>query len=207
MLARVGNLTRKYQAPPNPTLSNNISDFKQGINQTTVGQPQQQQSQPQHTESSGPNLMQKLTEMTAGDNSVDHILSKGKELIFMKFGLGKWKTQSRTVFPPCNPSLPFLLLLFLPCIVINSVHKMYTYLRFSYCKWKKLCSCLTPAYYLNHLSYVPTYYVTAAFTIMSMRNCERLHHIAETNSYSSMKTKYKYINMNVNYLNFHQDRL
>ncbi|CAB0005198.1 unnamed protein product, partial [Nesidiocoris tenuis] len=89
MLARVGNLTRKYQAPPNPTLSNNISDFKQGINQTTVGQPQQQQSQPQHTESSGPNLMQKLTEMTAGDNSVDHILSKGKELIFMKFGLGK----------------------------------------------------------------------------------------------------------------------
>lgn len=41
-----------------------------------------------------PNLMQKLSEMTSnvtggGDNSVDHILSKGKELIFMKFGLGK----------------------------------------------------------------------------------------------------------------------
>jgi RIMS-binding protein 2 len=36
-----------------------------------------------------PNLMQKLSEMTGGaDTSVDNIISKGKELIFMKFGLG-----------------------------------------------------------------------------------------------------------------------
>ncbi|CAG2053678.1 unnamed protein product [Timema podura] len=37
-----------------------------------------------------PNLMQKFSEMTGGaDTSVDNIISKGKELIFMKFGLGK----------------------------------------------------------------------------------------------------------------------
>ena len=39
-----------------------------------------------------PNLMQKLSEITGGhasENPVDNILSKGKELIFMKFGLGK----------------------------------------------------------------------------------------------------------------------
>lgn len=38
-----------------------------------------------------PNIMQKLSEMTgnAEHNPVDNILSKGKELIFMKFGLGK----------------------------------------------------------------------------------------------------------------------
>ncbi|KAF6216073.1 hypothetical protein GE061_000411 [Apolygus lucorum] len=80
MLQRVGNLTRKYQAPLNPTITNN-NDLKQ---------PNQGPPAPQHNaEPAGPNLMQKLTEMTAGDNSVDHILSKGKELIFMKFGLGK----------------------------------------------------------------------------------------------------------------------
>lgn len=33
-----------------------------------------------------PNLMQKFSEMTGG---ADDIISKGKELIFMKFGLGK----------------------------------------------------------------------------------------------------------------------
>lgn len=39
-----------------------------------------------------PNLMQKLSEMTGGaDTSVDNIISKGKELIFMKFGLGGGK--------------------------------------------------------------------------------------------------------------------
>ncbi|KAK7866268.1 hypothetical protein R5R35_007103 [Gryllus longicercus] len=37
-----------------------------------------------------PNLMQKFSEITGGaDTSVDNIISKGKELIFMKFGLGK----------------------------------------------------------------------------------------------------------------------
>lgn len=37
-----------------------------------------------------PNLMQKLSEIThTAENPVDNILSKGKELIFMKFGLGK----------------------------------------------------------------------------------------------------------------------
>lgn len=39
-----------------------------------------------------PNLMQKLGDLTAGltggDNPADNLLSKGKELIFMKFGLG-----------------------------------------------------------------------------------------------------------------------
>ncbi|XP_065214822.1 RIMS-binding protein 2-like isoform X3 [Planococcus citri] len=37
-----------------------------------------------------PNIMQKLSEITHNaENPVDNILSKGKELIFMKFGLGK----------------------------------------------------------------------------------------------------------------------
>ncbi|XP_011646476.1 RIMS-binding protein 2 [Pogonomyrmex barbatus] len=52
---------------------------------TTQGQQQQQQPQQQST---GPNLMQKFTEM-AGASAGGDILSKGKELIFMKFGLGK----------------------------------------------------------------------------------------------------------------------
>lgn len=47
----------------------------------TIGAPQQQQPQQQQ----GPNLMQKLNEITAPGGD---ILSKGKELIFMKFGLG-----------------------------------------------------------------------------------------------------------------------
>ncbi|XP_017774492.1 PREDICTED: uncharacterized protein LOC108561183 isoform X4 [Nicrophorus vespilloides] len=45
----------------------------------------QQQSQQQQNATAGPNLMQKLNEMTAPGGD---ILSKGKELIFMKFGLG-----------------------------------------------------------------------------------------------------------------------
>lgn len=57
----------------------------------TVGQPmginqqQQQQQQQQQPNTAGPNLMQKLNEITAPGGD---ILSKGKELIFMKFGLG-----------------------------------------------------------------------------------------------------------------------
>ncbi|XP_024939852.1 uncharacterized protein LOC107266706 isoform X3 [Cephus cinctus] len=47
---------------------------------------QAQQQQPQ--QNTGPNLMQKFTEM-AGASAGGDILSKGKELIFMKFGLGK----------------------------------------------------------------------------------------------------------------------
>lgn len=47
----------------------------------------QQQQQPQQ-QATGPNLMQKFTEM-AGASAGGDILSKGKELIFMKFGLGK----------------------------------------------------------------------------------------------------------------------
>lgn len=47
--------------------------------------PQSQQPLPQATQPQGPNLMQKLTDMTAPGGD---ILSKGKELIFMKFGLG-----------------------------------------------------------------------------------------------------------------------
>lgn len=66
--------TKKYQAPPNPQLQ---ADKPAPLASQVVPEPQ------------APNLMQKLTEMTGGDNSVDHILSKGKELIFMKFGLGK----------------------------------------------------------------------------------------------------------------------
>lgn len=48
----------------------------------------QQQQQQQQQQSTGPNLMQKFTEM-AGASAGGDILSKGKELIFMKFGLGK----------------------------------------------------------------------------------------------------------------------
>ncbi|XP_034952674.1 uncharacterized protein [Chelonus insularis] len=51
-------------------------------------QPAQQQQQQQQQQSTGPNLMQKFTEM-AGASAGGDILSKGKELIFMKFGLGK----------------------------------------------------------------------------------------------------------------------
>ncbi|XP_066905379.1 RIMS-binding protein 2 [Halyomorpha halys] len=69
---------RKYQAPPNP-----VVQLPPSI------ETKQQPNAAPATESLAPNLMQKLSEMTAGDNSVDHILSKGKELIFMKFGLGK----------------------------------------------------------------------------------------------------------------------
>ncbi|XP_018407403.1 PREDICTED: RIMS-binding protein 2 [Cyphomyrmex costatus] len=53
----------------------------------TQPNPTQQQQQPQQ-QSTGPNLMQKFTEM-AGASAGGDILSKGKELIFMKFGLGK----------------------------------------------------------------------------------------------------------------------
>lgn len=57
----------------------------QSKTQPTTQQQQQQQPQQQST---GPNLMQKFTEM-AGASAGGDILSKGKELIFMKFGLGK----------------------------------------------------------------------------------------------------------------------
>ncbi|XP_024084394.1 peripheral-type benzodiazepine receptor-associated protein 1 isoform X4 [Cimex lectularius] len=78
--ARTANVTRKYQAPPNPQIPPTTETKPIGNISSTQ----------QHTsEAPAPNLMQKLSEMTAGDNSVDHILSKGKELIFMKFGLGK----------------------------------------------------------------------------------------------------------------------
>lgn len=69
---------KKYQAPPNPQP---LPD-KQPQQPSLLMQAAPADPQP-------PNLMQKLTEMTSGDNSMDHILSKGKELIFMKFGLGK----------------------------------------------------------------------------------------------------------------------
>lgn len=51
-------------------------------------QQQQQQQRQQQQHSTGPNLMQKFTEM-AGASAGGDILSKGKELIFTKFGLGK----------------------------------------------------------------------------------------------------------------------
>lgn len=73
------SVSSKYKAPPNP----NPPAEKPPM--APLPQPQAPPTEPQV-----PNLMQKLTEMTGGDNSVDHILSKGKELIFMKFGLGKW---------------------------------------------------------------------------------------------------------------------
>lgn len=50
-----------------------------------MGQAQPQQQQQQAQQQVGPNLMQKLNEITAPGGD---ILSKGKELIFMKFGLG-----------------------------------------------------------------------------------------------------------------------
>ncbi|XP_071643131.1 uncharacterized protein Rbp isoform X2 [Temnothorax longispinosus] len=54
----------------------------------TQPNPTQQQQQQQQQQSTGPNLMQKFTEM-AGASAGGDILSKGKELIFLKFGLGK----------------------------------------------------------------------------------------------------------------------
>ncbi|XP_018369097.1 PREDICTED: uncharacterized protein LOC108765078 isoform X4 [Trachymyrmex cornetzi] len=54
----------------------------------TQPNPTQQQQQQAQQQSTGPNLMQKFTEM-AGASAGGDILSKGKELIFMKFGLGK----------------------------------------------------------------------------------------------------------------------
>lgn len=88
--SRVPSLMRKYVVPPAPQPMPTGSDKMAA----PAGQQQQQQQQPAHESSQpGANLMQKLSEMTSGvaggDNSVDHILSKGKELIFMKFGLGK----------------------------------------------------------------------------------------------------------------------
>lgn len=54
-------------------------------NSTTTTTTMNQQ-QPQQANAAGaPNLMQKLNEITAPGGD---ILSKGKELIFMKFGLG-----------------------------------------------------------------------------------------------------------------------
>lgn len=59
-----------------PTLANSM-----GMGQQQAMQQQVQQQQ----NASGQNLMQKLNEITAPGGD---ILSKGKELIFMKFGLG-----------------------------------------------------------------------------------------------------------------------
>lgn len=59
-----------------PTMGNSMT---MGHQQTTQQQQQQQQNV------GAPNLMQKLNEITAPGGD---ILSKGKELIFMKFGLG-----------------------------------------------------------------------------------------------------------------------
>lgn len=76
-----GSVTRKYQAPINPaTFQPEVEEKPPSINNVN----------PTTTTTPGHNFMQKLTEMTSGtDTSVDNILSKGKELIFMKFGLGK----------------------------------------------------------------------------------------------------------------------
>ncbi|XP_046144124.1 uncharacterized protein LOC114870940 isoform X1 [Osmia bicornis bicornis] len=60
----------------------------QAKTQPNATQGQQQQQPQQQQQSTGPNLMQKFTEM-AGASAGGDILSKGKELIFMKFGLGK----------------------------------------------------------------------------------------------------------------------
>lgn len=54
-------------------------------NSTMMGVQQPQQQQQQANAAGAPNLMQKLNEITAPGGD---ILSKGKELIFMKFGLG-----------------------------------------------------------------------------------------------------------------------
>ncbi|XP_075220462.1 RIMS binding protein [Lycorma delicatula] len=82
-------LTKKYAVPPAPQPAQPPT-VAATATVTADTKPQAQTS-----EQPGANLMQKLSEMTGvtgvtgGDNSVDHILSKGKELIFMKFGLGK----------------------------------------------------------------------------------------------------------------------
>ncbi|KAK4878821.1 hypothetical protein RN001_011327 [Aquatica leii] len=56
-----------------------------GLGNSAPFAQQQQQQQQQPPQQGGPNLMQKLNEITAPGGD---ILSKGKELIFMKFGLG-----------------------------------------------------------------------------------------------------------------------
>lgn len=74
-------------ATPEPVLnlspricSNSQQQQQQGFGPGGVGMQGQQPGGP-----GGPNLMQKLTEITAPGGDM---LSKGKELIFMKFGLG-----------------------------------------------------------------------------------------------------------------------
>lgn len=96
------SVSAKYKVPPAPTIPA----------ATTPAAPPAAAA-PAPPADTGPNLMQKLTggitgglnEMTGGDNSVDHILSKGKELIFMKFGLGKWVS-------PLHCQTAFLLFLY-----------------------------------------------------------------------------------------------
>lgn len=57
----------------------------QGQQQNMQQQNMQQQNMQQQNMQQGPNLMQKLGDITAPGSDM---LSKGKELIFMKFGLG-----------------------------------------------------------------------------------------------------------------------
>lgn len=78
----MGNRSQHKGAPPIiPNTNMPMSQMQQQQQQVNMQHQQQQQQQQQ----GGPNLMQKLTDMTAPGGD---ILSKGKELIFMKFGLG-----------------------------------------------------------------------------------------------------------------------
>lgn len=124
-VAETRQVSAKYKVPPAPTLPAAAVPAAQPAAATPAA-PQAD---------TGPNLMQKLTggitgglnEMTGGDNSVDHILSKGKELIFMKFGLGKWVS-------PLHCKTAFLLFLYGFLIFHKTLFPVVnTYLNISSC--------------------------------------------------------------------------
>lgn len=84
-------MANQQQYNQQPGNSSGIGGGLFGFGSSSSGQQQQQQQQFNNNMQQGgnqpgqPNLMQKLGDITAPGGD---ILSKGKELIFMKFGLG-----------------------------------------------------------------------------------------------------------------------
>lgn len=90
MAGNVATPTSAVQSPGTsniPTAGTMVSSPARRAGPAVVPPPNAQLSQPPVPQPSTtqPNLMQKFSEMTAPGGD---ILSKGKELIFMKFGLG-----------------------------------------------------------------------------------------------------------------------
>lgn len=83
-------MANQQQYNQQPGNSSGIGGGLFGFGSSSSGQQQQQQQFNNNMQQGGnqpgqPNLMQKLGDITAPGGD---ILSKGKELIFMKFGLG-----------------------------------------------------------------------------------------------------------------------